>query len=58
MPKDFITSDGFGVTEKCRRYLAPLIAGEDFPPFKEGLPNYVVLKNVAVPKKLKGEFKL
>ncbi len=58
MPKDFITADGFGITEKCRRYLAPLIAGEDSPPYKEGLPNYVVLKNVAVPKKLKGEFKL
>ncbi|MBL8488195.1 MAG: 6-phosphofructokinase [Rhodocyclaceae bacterium] len=58
MPRDFITADGFGITEKCRRYLAPLIAGEDFPPFRDGLPNYVVLKNVAVPKKLKGDFKV
>jgi 6-phosphofructokinase 1 len=57
MPRDFITEDGFGITEKCRRYLAPLILGEDYPPYKDGLPQYVTLKNVAVPKKL-SEFKL
>ncbi len=57
MPRDFITTDGFGITEKCRIYLSPLIAGEDYPPFKNGLPDYVKLKNVAVTKKLK-EFKL
>jgi ATP-dependent phosphofructokinase / diphosphate-dependent phosphofructokinase len=58
MPRNFITADGFHITEKCRTYLAPLIAGEDYPPFKNGLPDYVVLKNVAVPKKLKTEFKI
>ena len=57
MPRDFITKDGFGITEKCRDYLTPLIQGEDYPPYKDGLPEYVRLKNVAVPKKL-GEFKL
>jgi 6-phosphofructokinase 1 len=57
MPKDFITKDGFGITEKCKRYLAPLIQGEDYPPYKDGLPEYVTLKNVAVPKKL-SEFKI
>lgn len=57
MPPDFITEDGFGITEKCRRYLAPLIQGEDYPPFKDGLPVYVTLKNTAVPKKLE-EFKI
>jgi 6-phosphofructokinase 1 len=57
MPKNFITKDGFGITEKCKRYLTPLIQGEDYPPYKDGLPEYVTLKNVAVPKKL-GEFKL
>ena len=56
MPRDFITKDGFGITEKCRRYLQPLIAGEDYPPYKNGLPDYVTLKNVAVPKKLTGKF--
>ena len=58
MPRDFITADGFHITAKCRTYLAPLIAGEDYPPFKNGLPDYVVLKNVAVAKKLKTEFKI
>jgi 6-phosphofructokinase 1 len=52
MPKDFITKDGFGITEKCRTYLEPLIKGEDYPPYKDGLPQYVRLKNVAVAKKL------
>ena len=58
MPRDFITADGFHITAKCRTYLAPLIAGEDYPPYKNGLPAYVKLKNVAVPKKLKTEFKI
>lgn len=58
MPRDYITKDGFGITPKCRTYLSPLIKGEDYPPFKNGLPNYVKLKNIAVPKKLKGEFKI
>ena len=57
MPRNFITKDGFGITEKCRAYLAPLIRGEDYPPYKEGLPQYVQLQNVGVTKKL-GEFKV
>ncbi|MBX3646591.1 MAG: 6-phosphofructokinase [Rhodocyclaceae bacterium] len=57
MPRDFITKDGFGITEKCRKYLAPLIQGEDYPPYKNGLPQYVRLKNVGVKKKLK-QFKI
>ncbi|HEY6281456.1 MAG TPA: 6-phosphofructokinase [Burkholderiales bacterium] len=58
MPRDFITEDGFGITGKCRAYLEPLIKGEDYPPYKNGLPDYVKLKNAAVPKKLPGEFKI
>lgn len=58
MPRDFITEDGFHITAKCRQYLSPLIAGEDYPPYKNGLPDYVKLKNVAVPKKLKTAFKI
>ncbi|MCO5096089.1 MAG: 6-phosphofructokinase [Rhodocyclaceae bacterium] len=57
MPRDFISKDGFGITEKCRKYLAPLIQGEDYPPYKNGLPQYVRLKNVGVKKKLK-QFKI
>ena len=53
MPKNFITKDGYGITRKCREYLEPLIKGEDYPPYKNGMPKYVRLKNVAVKKKLK-----
>jgi len=56
LPPDFISADGFGITATARRYLAPLIVGEAYPPFKNGLPDYVKLQNVAVPKKLKTEF--
>jgi len=52
MPKSFITRDGFGITAKCREYLEPLIRGEDYPPYRNGMPRYVRLKNVAVPKRL------
>lgn len=52
MPKRFITKDGFGITAACRRYLAPLIKGEAYPPYQNGLPKYRVLKNKPVPKKL------
>lgn len=58
MPREFITPDGFHITEQCRRYLAPLIQGEDYPPYANGLPQYVVLKNVAVPKKVAKAFEL
>ena len=58
MPRDYITEDGFGITKACREYLEPLIRGEDYPPYKGGLPDYVRLKNVSVKKKLSTEFKL
>jgi 6-phosphofructokinase 1 len=48
MPRDFISDDGFGITDACRRYLQPLIAGEDYPPYVDGLPAYVSLKNESV----------
>ena len=56
MPADFISEDGFGITEACRRYLTPLIQGEDYPPYKDGLPSYVRLQNRPVPKKLEKAF--
>ncbi len=52
MPRSFITRDGFGITDKCKAYLAPLIQGEDYPKYKNGLPVYVSLKNEPVAKKL------
>ena len=58
MPRRFISSNGFAITAACRRYLAPLIVGEDYPPYRNGLPAYATLKNVGVPKKLKTTFVL
>ncbi|MEN8128602.1 MAG: 6-phosphofructokinase [Pseudomonadota bacterium] len=58
MPRNFISKDGFGITKRCRNYLQPLIKGEDYPPYKNGLPQYVTLKNAPVAKKLNTEFKL
>ncbi|HMM67222.1 MAG TPA: 6-phosphofructokinase [Dokdonella sp.] len=53
LPKSYIRRDGYGITEAARRYLEPLIRGEDPPPSgKDGLPKYVRLKNTAVRKKL------
>ena len=48
VPRNFITADGFGITGACRRYLQPLIGGEDYPPYRDGLPAYVTLKVPAV----------
>lgn len=56
LPRDFISADGFGITEACRKYLLPLIDGEDYPPYRNGMPEYVTLKNAAVAKKLSTSF--
>jgi 6-phosphofructokinase 1 len=58
VPRDFITPDGFGITAACRRYLEPLIAGEDYPPYRDGLPSYIRIKGIAVKRKLKTQFKI
>lgn len=58
MPRDYITEDGFGITDACKRYLSPLIQGEDYPPYQHGLPVYVKLKNLPVEKKLSTTFEL
>lgn len=52
MPAEYISEDGFGITQECRDYLLPLIEGEAYPPYKNGLPNYVTLKKHLVEKKL------
>ena len=56
LPRDFITPDGYGITPRARAYLSPLIRGEAPPPFKDGLPQYVRLRNIEVPKKLATTF--
>ncbi len=56
MPRSFISKDGFGITQKARDYLQPLIVGEDYPPYKNGVPHYPKLKKLLAPKKLTTEF--
>ena len=58
MPKRFIRADGFGVTAACRRYLEPLIHGEDYPPYRNGVPHYTTLKSAPVAPRLKTKFVL
>ena len=58
MPRNFISRDGFGITGPCRRYLEPLIQGEDYPPYQRGLPRYASLKGKAVPRLLARDFML
>jgi 6-phosphofructokinase len=58
LPRHFITEDGFGITAACRRYLEPLIAGEDPPPYRNGLPAYARIRGVPVRRLLKSTFKL
>ena len=52
MPNNYISEDGFSITDACREYLLPLIDGENYPPYNDGLPNYVVLKKSKVVQKL------
>jgi ATP-dependent phosphofructokinase / diphosphate-dependent phosphofructokinase len=56
VPRDFITEDGYGITQACKTYLAPLIEGEAYPPFANGLPQYVNLNHTLTEKKLKESF--
>jgi 6-phosphofructokinase 1 len=58
MPRNYISKDGFAITAACRSYLAPLIRGEDYPPYKDGLPSYVRLRNQRVARRLPNEFVL
>jgi 6-phosphofructokinase 1 len=56
LPREYISADGFAITSKARAYLEPLVQGEDFPPFRRGLPRYARLKNAPVTKKLAQSF--
>ena len=56
LPRRYITKDGFGITEAARRYLEPLILGENYPPYANGLPKVAKLKNRRVKPKLDTKF--
>jgi 6-phosphofructokinase 1 len=58
LPRNFITADGFAITDRCRRYLEPLVRGEDYPPYRAGLPRYAALKNAPAPRRLAAGFVL
>ena len=52
MPMDFISDDGYGITDKCKEYLYPLIQGEAYPAYENGMPKYVTMKGISVEQKL------
>jgi 6-phosphofructokinase len=52
MPRDFIREDGFHITPAAQRYLLPLIQGEAWPTFKQGLPYYEFLPMLYCTQKL------
>ena len=56
MPKDFISDCGFAITDKCREYLQPLIEGESFPPFENGIPKFTTIRGKLADKKLGTDF--
>jgi 6-phosphofructokinase 1 len=56
MPRDFITDDGFGITDKARAYLQPLIGGEDYPTYQTGLPVYTKILGALAPKRTGRDF--
>jgi 6-phosphofructokinase 1 len=58
LPREYISADGFGITPACRRHLAPLLEGEDYPEYVHGLPRYVRLAGHRVPPRLSKAFKI
>ena len=56
MPNEYITEDGFGITQACRDYLQPLIEGEDYPSYKNGMPQYARIAGHLTQKKLDNSF--
>ena len=58
VPRDFITRDGFGITDKARTYLEPLIEGEDYPAYDRGIPVFAKLKLQSVERKLRKKFRV
>ncbi len=56
LPREFISDNGMHITSACRQYLQPLIAGEDYPPYRNGIPEYIRLKNTIIEKKIEKAF--
>ncbi|MCY4148201.1 MAG: 6-phosphofructokinase [Gammaproteobacteria bacterium] len=58
LPGHFIDESGYGITQACRDYIAPLMEGEDYPEFRNGVPHYIRLVNKSVPRKLDTDFEV
>jgi 6-phosphofructokinase 1 len=52
LPKSFISKNGMNVTQKAIDYLMPLIQGESYPPYKNGIPLTKEFKLIKAVKKL------
>ena len=52
LPGEYIREDGFHITDGFRTYCQPLIQGEDYPPYQDGLPTYRRLAKHLVPARL------
>ena len=52
LPRSFISKNGMNVTQKAIDYLMPLIQGESYPPYKNGVPLTKGFKLIKAVKKL------
>jgi len=52
LPREFIAADRCHITDACRAYLRPLVAGEAWPPFRDGLPVHAHLADQRVARRL------
>ncbi|MDA9765989.1 6-phosphofructokinase [Gammaproteobacteria bacterium] len=52
LPRSFISKNGMNVTQKAIDYLMPLIQGESYPPYKNGIPLTKEFKLIKAVKKL------
>jgi 6-phosphofructokinase 1 len=52
LPKSFIKSNNFEITNSCKQYILNLIQGEDYPTYQKGFPQYAKLKCKTIKKKL------
>ncbi len=43
VPKEFINTDGNGVNDECINYLVPLIVGEVYPVYENGMPKHIII---------------
>lgn len=57
LPRTFLTADGYRLTARARRYFAPLIRGEAWPPFENGLPVHAKLRLQPVQRRMPRSYK-